>query len=414
MRVPWLGILLTVIVAASTPEIGFGWEVRADLPESRTGGAMVSDGKRLYYIGGNREVGKIFQGSDTVWAYNANRDKWITRLEEMPERLGNIDAVLFSGKIYIPGGFQEANSQSLLWSSTLHIYDIANDEWMTGAESPSGPSDLRLFPYQMALVDDVFYLTGDHDDGDEVYAYDIPNDKWSLHSVLDLPRLSAHLWAADGKLYLAGGNVLPIHDDSEPFSHAVVSTVMYDFEEGEWRDSAMEDLPEKLDGGANAVTYSSRGPMLWILGGGDGTGKKLDVVLVYYPLQDTWEYQTKLPKPLWNASAACHNGYLHLAGGADTASRLSVHWRLPVESCVPVPIATTTTTTVSPTTTTTTTVPDDADDDDDSDDDTSHDDDNDDVDDDTDTGDTGALPDDNQDQDSAPDDGDDDDSGCGC
>ncbi|MCB9487845.1 MAG: hypothetical protein H6684_03840 [Deltaproteobacteria bacterium] len=363
------------------------WQAKATLPEARWGGAYVSDGDYLYYIGGGVDGDATSDLKDTVYRYDPALDTWDT-MAPMPLALGQIDAGRIGDKIYVPGGTDDPDVAGVV--KTLYIYDITDDAWTTGASLPVANG---LEGYAVTVIDGILYVLGgyDYEVGSwsrKAYAYDPTKDSWET-----FPNDMTHggwelaAWSFGDDLYAAGGN-----NGSLVVDTATAET--YDFETEAWDDGAMDDLPATAAAGADAEYGTALDGFLLFLGGYGNLGQA-KTAWSYDIDEDKWSADADLPQEFVYAEADCLDGVIYIAGGSDKSESAphKLHYALDTGGlCVGSAVPTTTTTS----TTTTTTIP--GTDDDDDDDDAADDDDDDSSDDD----------------DVSDDDDDDDDSGCGC
>lgn len=111
---------------------GGRWAHRLDmqLPETRTNGAAVTDGRLIYIVGGLMQTGNYSSGLRSVWVIDPDdtRLSW-RRLADFPfDPRISFGAAMLQGKMYIFGGYRavgvEHRNLNDIWS-----YDPTTDEW---------------------------------------------------------------------------------------------------------------------------------------------------------------------------------------------------------------------------------------------------------------------------------------------
>ncbi len=98
------------------------------MPYSAQGIFSASDGTYIYAGGGFDNTG----GRNDLVRYNPAANSW-TSLVSSPDQHGLSQAVCFNGKIYNMGG-RDASGNPI---NTTRIYNIATNNWATGAPSPA-------------------------------------------------------------------------------------------------------------------------------------------------------------------------------------------------------------------------------------------------------------------------------------
>ena len=116
------------------------------MPQPRSRLALVSDGKRLYAIGGETADGVT--GDLTV--FDPSTNGWLP-LAAKPTPVANVAAGFLSGRIYVPGGTTSDGGVS----DALEIYDPATDRWEAGPTLPR-----PLTAYALVAWSGKLYLFG--------------------------------------------------------------------------------------------------------------------------------------------------------------------------------------------------------------------------------------------------------------
>jgi len=204
------------------------WLDKAPLPANVMDACAVEDGRYVYVIGG-------YDGARAVAdlrRYDTLADNWLL-LSPMPVPLSGQRCVVADGQIYVPGGWDGAGDPQ----AVLYIYDIAAGTWSTGAAPPSGRA-----AYGIALINGKLYRVGGCTDAacngtvsNNLDIYDIAADQWS--SGANYPsNIGWHMCGAiDGFLYCIGG--------INSFPAAVGKGYRYDPVGDMWSDADMADFP---------------------------------------------------------------------------------------------------------------------------------------------------------------------------
>lgn len=181
------------------------WELRSDIPTSRSSAAAAVFKNRCYVIGGANSGGPLSPPAlSAVEIYDPETDTW-TSGAPLPEPRGTAGSAVVKGKIYLVGG-----SKNIWWAveqtAAIDIYDPKKDKWSRGADMPTPRQGMGV-----AAVDGLIYAVGGSNHELGLYAskiverYDPATDKWTR--VADLPQARDFLTAValDGKLYALGG-----------------------------------------------------------------------------------------------------------------------------------------------------------------------------------------------------------------
>ncbi len=186
------------------------WKSIAEGPGLQ-GLALVSDGKRLYRIGGF--TAKNAEGEDhdlwsqdAVAAYNLEKKAW-EELPALPEPRSSFDAAVLDGKIYVVGGWAMAGDAESVWHETAWVLD-------PNADSPKW-SKLPAPPFQrraLALAahgGKIYAIGGMQKEGGptrKVDVFDPATGKWSSISEIlgedGMTGFGSSAFATGGNLYV--------------------------------------------------------------------------------------------------------------------------------------------------------------------------------------------------------------------
>ncbi len=117
------------------------WETLADLPEPRTGHALVAIGERLFVVGGAGSSARVLIFEDGRWTTGA----------AMPIPRDHLVSLVVDGRIWAIGG--RSGFRDVL--DRVDIYDPEADAWSPGPALPSPMSAMAG-----GIVDDAIHVVG--------------------------------------------------------------------------------------------------------------------------------------------------------------------------------------------------------------------------------------------------------------
>ena len=170
------------------------WTAKAALPEPRSRLALVSDGTKLYAVGGETAAGV----TDQMTVYDPQSNGWLPGTHK-PTAVSNVAAVYLNDRIYVPGGTTATGGVT----NVLEIYDAKTATWAARASLPA-----PVAAYGLAALGGKLYLFGGWDGKvyrAETYIYDPATDAWSTGTPLSAPRAFLAASPLDDGIYLVGG-----------------------------------------------------------------------------------------------------------------------------------------------------------------------------------------------------------------
>ncbi len=171
------------------------WRARAPLPAARSRLALVSDGRKLYAIGGETVQGV----SAALDIFDPQSNGWLSGPDKLTA-VANVAAALVGDRIYVPGGSTATGGVT----NVLEVYDIPATAWGTRAPLP-----VPVAGYGLVTFEGKLYLFGGWD-GEryraESYVYDPVGDSWTALTPLPSPRAFLAAGAVETMLYVAGGH----------------------------------------------------------------------------------------------------------------------------------------------------------------------------------------------------------------
>jgi len=201
------------IVQAYNP-LTNAWTAKAPMLQV-TRGASVAKAPAgiIYVIGGESGVGQL----KTVQAYNATSNIWSIKADALNVTWMAGAATSSDGRIILIGGESSGFSS---YSNVTQIYNPATDSWTSGADMPTGRSELGVVEGPDGLI----YAMGGYNGStlSVVEAYNPLTDSWITKAPMPTPKLEfGAALGPDGKIYIIGGgtsygnNVGPFYDTVE-------------------------------------------------------------------------------------------------------------------------------------------------------------------------------------------------------
>jgi N-acetylneuraminic acid mutarotase len=158
------------------------------------------DNDKIYMIGGTPN-GQAGSNVPYIYGYDPVTNTWQTNLQNMPDARGWIQGGYWNGKIYVPGGY--TNSQTN--SNTFFIYDISSNSWTQGPTLP----EARL-AYGLAVWNGNIYVIGGVNPGlnagtTTVYRFNIANNQWTTATAIPQQFDMGGCCYLGDTIYLVGG-----------------------------------------------------------------------------------------------------------------------------------------------------------------------------------------------------------------
>jgi len=284
---------------ASSPR----WLTMASLPTARSGLGLAAYENQIFAIAG-RDANGV---TGIVELYDAETDSW-SSLTSKPTPVGDINAAMTGGKIYVPGGMLASGGPTDL----LEIYDPREDSWSAGASLPVTVSGYGLVAYEGKLI-----LFGGFDGQNylnSVYEYDPEQDNWQERTPMPERKANFGAVVASGRIYLLGG-----YDGRR----ALRSNYLYSPED-EFRQNTpwkrLQDLPQ----GRYAMGIASVADIIYLIGGESG-GEALPYLEYIIPT-NSWATFEPLEDQVWSqGSLAILGTNLHVVGGVQAGELTAQH-----------------------------------------------------------------------------------------
>lgn len=276
-------------VSTSITDVAHGsfspWTSGPDLPAARTDAAAVVIGSTIYVLGGNGPDGKA---TDTVWTLTYDQDKktfgtWtVLDTLKLPEARAAMSAVPVSDGLVVAGGLgPDGSPTTTVWKSNTDAKGALGDF----ATQPPLPGPMAHAA--IAQIGDFIWVWGGSDAKGPSAAIvrgslgttptpetPAPNATpaplqmlgWATSNTAQLPapRSAAAGFAANGSIYVAGGD-----DGTGPKSELYWTVPSPRGDIGTWQHLAQTDLPAAGLEGASAIVSGST---VFIVGGKSADG----------------------------------------------------------------------------------------------------------------------------------------------
>lgn len=231
------------------------WSRGADLPGTQTHGGVATDGKYIYFVGGQNGPQESLDSTDKAWKYYPDKDLWIPYIPLPIVRSGgtlayydnalhyfggyganrttnvtdhfvmryntpyphwekgtpllrstdHVTSTVLDGKIYVIGG-EHGHQYSYVPHYDVQMYDPATGKWKFTAPLPTPVSHAE---YTTFTDNGKIWLLGGQsvaeDLSDQAVSYDPATDLWTVHSAMPEKRKGGVAFADGGKLYYVGG-----------------------------------------------------------------------------------------------------------------------------------------------------------------------------------------------------------------
>ena len=290
------------------------WSIANSMPTPRSEFMAEAIDNKIYVIGG-ADYSEGIQ-KDTVEMYDTGTERWVTDLKPIPIALDHGAAASYGGKIYVVGGFLEGKVPT----DKLFIYDPNEDEWTEGKPLPSARGALTA-----EIINGTLYAVGGLNSSqlpvNKNEAYNIEKGTWSTKA--PMPTARHHLSSAvvGGKLFALGGRILGNGVPSEDLNEALSNfnnNEMYDPQTDSW--SIHQPMLTKRSG----FTATAANGEIYVFGG-QGVFGLFDSVEKYELSSNKWIYEQPMPTARMGMEAVMVDDKIYVIGGqiyGDTESGL--------------------------------------------------------------------------------------------
>lgn len=318
-------VSLFVVVMAVESSVANSWVQKTELPTSRSGVATAVVDSKIYIIGGKTYSNKSGPGMSalsTVEVYDTRTNTW-HKATDMPTPRIAARAAVFSGEIYVLGGYNEIKVRGERYKKIVEVYNPRTDTWTRKRDMPSLRSG-----FGVAVVNGKIYAIGgavlDKKLGvrvsiDLVEAYDPLTERWKKRANMPTKREWIDTAVVNGKIYAIGGEVKPRVGVGGGLAERFLTTIEeYNPKTDRWRK--LPDMPMFKFAFSTVVA----GKEIYTIGGYslNNGHQRLASVDVYAPVSHRW----RAGFPMLTAkttSAVVVNGTIYALGGFIGNTRFS-------------------------------------------------------------------------------------------
>lgn len=307
-------------------------------PAARSRHAIVSDGRFIYLISGEKIVEDFPEPVGALDRFDAQTRTWAPngQLKPIPRPYySRTSAALLAGHIYVPSGYTGNNEA---YDGTHYIYSIALNEWLIGEPVPWASASASGEPYawHQAVAsppNSGYYVTGGLLEGDpsqlippisivptgSILFYNANNSTWITNlddmSTARFAHVAARLNTPQGpQICVAGGLTRLDRDPEEDLAAVVNSMECFNIATRVWTERAPMNFPRFSAG--SAVSPDGK---WYVFGGVNSQLSTVTLTEVYDPATNSWSvldsrYSVRRPGRAWVRGAFANNG-LWIFGG---------------------------------------------------------------------------------------------------
>ncbi|MBK8901461.1 MAG: hypothetical protein IPM53_09785 [Anaerolineaceae bacterium] len=289
-------------------------------PRAETGAGLI-DG-RIYVPAGmtgfrysGTDIAGIL-GTNSLAIYDIQSDSWTSGAVVPYEGLNHQATAVYDGKLYTFGGL---GPEELLDTLVL-VYDPTTDSWN---ELPPMP-ETRQSATAVTLGDEIYIVGGAGTNAAALLRYRPDNGEWTV--LAEMSQIRNHLAAVvlDGEIYAIGGR------EENPLSALIVDfdlVEIYNPETNTWRRGPALNFPRAGFAAAtiDGKIYVAGGELLSHLPPDQETS-----VEMFDPATNRWEVIDELPTPLHGVSGIGYEGKFYLLAGSNRPNSTSPFSRVTV------------------------------------------------------------------------------------
>jgi N-acetylneuraminic acid mutarotase len=296
------GVGPRAIPASAQPQAE-GWGERAPLLLPRSEMSIAQVGGRIFAMGGYPGARVT---SDAVQVYDSQTDSWSLG-PPLPQPLHHTMAAAVDGRLYLIGG--EAGNPvggQQAFQNGVYMLDEQAGTWVPRAPMPTARSGGGA-----GVIDGKIYVAGGRPPrGHDLAVYDPQADQWTVLPEVPTQRNHLGVAAINGKLYVAGGR----------FGGGVGSEMtdileIYDPRTNEWTRGAPLLAPR-----AGVASVAANGCLYLIGGEGNDADPRgvFDLNEMYDPGTNTWHSLARMPLANHGLTGAAFiDGWIYVPGGAS-------------------------------------------------------------------------------------------------
>lgn len=186
------------------------WTRWFNLPEPRITLAVTYFNGRMHATGGADETGIVSKADHWMLDYNNAEAGW-QRVAPLPRAADHVASLLADtpdGPRWIIIGGEHGHGVSYVQHDDVFAYDFATDTWERRSPMPEPGSHFEGNVFYYARRMWVLGARGNANTRlDNIWSYDLVNDRWATHGSLPQGRFGGASWALNDRLYFSMGDV---------------------------------------------------------------------------------------------------------------------------------------------------------------------------------------------------------------
>jgi N-acetylneuraminic acid mutarotase len=292
----------TPTVKTSIEEEKHSWTNGSPMPTARTeiSAALLDD--KIYVVAGQTKQ----ELTNIVEVYDPVSDKWSNDVAPLPIALDHSAMAAYNGKLYLVGGFLEAQEgEDKPPTNLLFIYDPVINKWLEGEPMPTARGGLVAHFINGTLYAVGGSLTDRTDPLNLNEAYNPATNTWEERSPMPTPRHHMTSEVVDGKLYVVGGRETRV-----PSSLNV--NEMYDPENDRWI------MLEPMSSERSSIAAGSFGDGYIYVFGGEKEEGSFNKNERYNVEANKWTQDISMPTPRLGLEAVQYKDKIYVIGGKES------------------------------------------------------------------------------------------------
>lgn len=260
---------------------------RKSFSTNRIGYNMVNLNNKIYAIGGMSAYNGGFNDYlNSVESFNTEIFYSPWSLKEsgsfLPNKTAFAACASVDGKIFYFGGLKaDANSNSLVPSKDIYVFDETSNVWTKSIDLP-----LELYNFSAAAIGNNIYIAGGLDSTNKptnvFYKLDTSRSNLTWEKLLDSP-LNVHghrLLSANNIIFLIGGKINDVSYNNKLYSFDVINN--------KWVYESLHPMLERINFTCEYYNYK-----IYVIGG-EKADSILDSVLIYNTSEISWSSGTPM------------------------------------------------------------------------------------------------------------------------
>ena len=278
------------------------WSSASPMPTSRKeiSNTTIEYNGKIYVFGGIGKGGVI---TNSLEIYDIRRDKWSSG-RKMPIQVWRSSVAIFSGKLYMMGGFQSLVKFPYEPTNRLFEYDPQFDTWTEKAPMPTEKGSALAVNYNNRI----HILGGSNARTLRTHEiYDPINNSWTTGSPMHTARTGMTGVVYRGNLYVIGGYSVSARGSEE----LNVNIELYNGYADQWKSGPTLPIGRK---GIAATLLNEK---IYVFGG--SIGSNVSLTLELDPKTHEWRELAEMPSPVSYMGVTSFQNSIYVLGGSPIA-----------------------------------------------------------------------------------------------